>query len=61
MNNLKPNIFTTPEHELLREQISRFINREVEPYAAAWEEQGCVPREVLRKMGKAGRFAGFDV
>lgn len=48
------NIYTTPEHELLREQISRFINREVEPYAAAWEEKGCVPREVLRKMGKAG-------
>jgi len=48
------NIYTTPEHELLREQISRFINREVEPYAAAWEEEGCVPREVLRKMGRAG-------
>ena len=48
------NIYTTPEHELLREQISRFINREVEPYAAAWEEEGCVPREVLRKMGDAG-------
>ncbi len=49
-------IYTTPEHELLREQISRFINREVEPYASAWEEEGCVPREVLRKMGKAGLF-----
>jgi len=48
------NIYTTPEHELLREQISRFITREVEPYAAAWEEEGCVPREVLRKMGDAG-------
>ena len=48
------NIYTTPEQELLREQISRFINREVEPHAAAWEEQGCVPREVLRKMGDAG-------
>ena len=48
------NIYTTPEHELLRDQISRFINREVEPYAAAWEEEGCVPREVLRKMGDAG-------
>jgi acyl-CoA dehydrogenase len=56
MDNLKPNIFTTPEHELLREQISRFINREVEPYAAAWEDEGCVPREVLRKMGQAGLF-----
>lgn len=48
------NIYITPEHELLREQVARFIAREVEPYAAAWEEEGCVPREVLRKMGEAG-------
>ena len=48
------NIYTTPEHELLRDQVNRFITREVEPYAAAWEEEGCVPREVLRKMGDAG-------
>ena len=48
------NIYITPEHELLREQVARFIAREVEPYAAAWEEAGCVPREVLRKMGQAG-------
>ena len=54
MNSLKTNIFTTPEHELLRDQVNRFITREVEPFAAAWEEQGCVPREVLRKMGDAG-------
>ena len=56
MNNLKTNIFTTPEHELLRSQVDRFITREVEPYAAAWEDEGCVPREVLRKMGAAGLF-----
>jgi acyl-CoA dehydrogenase len=48
------NIYITPEHELLRDQITRFVAREVEPYAAAWEEEGCVPREVLRKMGGAG-------
>lgn len=48
------NIYVTPEHELLREQVARFIAREVEPFAAAWEEAGCVPREVLRKMGEAG-------
>jgi len=56
MNNLKTNIFITPEHQLLREQVNRFITREVEPYAAAWEETGYVPREVLRKMGQAGLF-----
>ena len=50
------NIYTTPDHELLRDQVSRFITREVEPYAAAWEEEGCVPRDVLRRMGEAGFF-----
>ena len=48
------NIYTTPEHELLRSQVNRFITREVEPYAAEWEETGFVPRDVLRKMGDAG-------
>ncbi len=48
------NIYTTPEHDLLRDQIARFIEREVEPHAAAWEEQGSVPRDVLRRMGMAG-------
>jgi acyl-CoA dehydrogenase len=50
------NIYLTPEHELLREQIARFIAREVEPHALAWEEAGFTPREVLRKMGEAGLF-----
>jgi acyl-CoA dehydrogenase len=47
-------IYDTPDHELLREQVARFLAREVEPHALAWEETGCVPREVLRKMGDAG-------
>ncbi len=50
------NIYITPEHVLLRDQIARFIEREVEPHAAAWEEAGSVPRDVLRKMGQAGLF-----
>jgi len=48
------NIYLTPEHELLREQVARFIAREVEPHGERWERDGCVPREVLRKMGAAG-------
>ena len=47
-------IYTTPDHELLREQVARFIAREVEPVAVAWEDAGMVPREVLRHMGQAG-------
>jgi len=48
------NVYLTPEHELLREQVARFVAREVEPKAEAWERDGCVPRDVLRRMGEAG-------
>jgi len=48
--------YLTAEHELLREQVARFVAREVEPYAAAWEEAGATPRDVLRRMGAAGMF-----
>jgi acyl-CoA dehydrogenase len=51
---MQPTIYDLPEHELLRDQVARFIAKEVEPHAQAWEEQGCVPREVLRRMGAAG-------
>ncbi|MBE7939175.1 MULTISPECIES: acyl-CoA dehydrogenase family protein [Ramlibacter] len=53
---LYPTIYDTPEHQVLRDQVAKFIAREVEPHAAAWEEQGMVPREVLRRMGEAGLF-----
>ena len=52
------NIYLTPEHELLREQVARFIAREVEPNGLAWERDGCTPRAVLRRMGEAG-FLGL--
>jgi acyl-CoA dehydrogenase len=47
-------IYLNADHELLREQVARFLAREVEPFAAQWEADGKVPREVLRKMGAAG-------
>ena len=50
------NIYLTPEHQTLQDQVARFIAKEVEPHAAAWEEAGCVPRDVLRRMGAAGLF-----
>ena len=54
------NIYITPEHKLLQEQVARFISREVEPHAAAWEDTGMVPRAVLQRMGRAG-FLGLTV
>ena len=49
-------IYDNPDHELLRDQVAKFIAREVEPHAMAWEEAGSVPRDVLRRMGEAGLF-----
>ena len=46
------------EHEMLRRQVRRFVEDEVKPKALAWEEQGFVPREVLRRMGELG-FLGI--
>ena len=49
-------IYHLPEHQTLRDQMQRFLEREVEPYGLEWEKAGKVPREVLRKMGQAGFF-----
>ena len=45
-----------PEHRMLRDQVRRFVEEEIKPRADAWEEQGFVPREVLRRMGELGFF-----
>jgi len=41
---------------MLRAQVRRFVETEIKPKALAWEEQGFVPREVLRRMGTLGFF-----
>ena len=48
--------YLTHDHQLLRDQVARFLAEEVEPHALAWEAEGKVPREVLRRMGRAGLF-----
>ena len=40
----------------LREQVRRFIDKEVAPHGEAWERDGMVPRDVLGKMGELGLF-----
>jgi len=44
----------TSEHDLFREQVRRFIEREVVPHHARWEAEGIVPRSVWRAAGEAG-------
>jgi len=48
--------FFKEEHELLRDQVRRFVEEEIKPYGENWEQQGFVPREVLRRMGSLGFF-----
>jgi acyl-CoA dehydrogenase len=43
---------------MLRESVRRYVEKEIVPKAPAWEEQGFVPREVLREMGRLG-FLGL--
>ena len=38
---------------MLRDTMRRFIAERVRPHGDAWEEQGFVPREILREMGVA--------
>ncbi len=53
-----PSPYFREEHEALRAQLRRFVETEIKPKAAAWEEQGYVPREVLARMGELG-FLGI--
>ena len=49
-------IYSNETVELLKDQVRRFVDEEVKPHGAAWEAEGLVPREVLRKMGALGFF-----
>jgi acyl-CoA dehydrogenase len=51
MNDLP---FLTADHERFRDALRRFIASEVMPQADAWEEEGQVPRSVLRQLGELG-------
>jgi acyl-CoA dehydrogenase len=48
--------YFSAEHEMLRGQVRRFVETEIKPHALAWESEGYVPREVLRRMGSLGFF-----
>ncbi|MET0546390.1 MAG: acyl-CoA dehydrogenase family protein [Caulobacterales bacterium] len=42
------------EHEMFRETVRKFIEREITPFHAQWEHDGIVPRELWLKAGEAG-------
>jgi acyl-CoA dehydrogenase len=44
----------TEEHEAYRDTVRRFVEREIIPQAAAWDEAGEFPRELYKKAATAG-------
>jgi acyl-CoA dehydrogenase len=48
------NPYLTPEHGEWRTQLRRFIDREIMPYAAEWDEAGKIPDELWPKAAEVG-------
>jgi acyl-CoA dehydrogenase len=44
----------TEEHNIFREAVRKFFEKEVTPHVDEWEEAGIVPRSIWRKMGEQG-------
>ncbi len=44
----------TPDHEAFRDSFRKFMDKEIAPHHADWEEQGYVDRAVWNKAGENG-------
>jgi len=51
------NIYMTDELQAIYDHTVEFVANEVTPYGDQWEEDGKVPRHVLRRMGELGMFS----
>jgi len=49
-----PNPHLNSDHEAWREQLRRFIDTEIMPYAVEWDEQGEMPIALWPKAGEVG-------
>jgi alkylation response protein AidB-like acyl-CoA dehydrogenase len=53
------NIFEK-EHQMFRDAVRKFVEKEIAPHHAQWEKDRIVPRELWLKAGELG-FLGMDV
>jgi len=49
-----PRTLFTEEHDLMRESVRRFFEKEIVPYHDQWEKDGHISREAWLKAGEAG-------
>lgn len=50
--------YFSEEHNMFRESLKTFLQKEVVPYIDEWEEEGRIPRSIWKKMGEQG-FLGL--
>jgi alkylation response protein AidB-like acyl-CoA dehydrogenase len=46
--------FFSPDHEIFRDSVKRFVKEELTPHHHEWEEAKRVPRQIWRNAGDAG-------
>ena len=49
-------MYFTEEHQLFRESLRDFLQKEVAPHVDAWEESGQIDKAVWTKVGEMGYF-----
>ena len=54
-----PHPLFTDEHAMLRKSIRAFVEKEITPHVAAWEDAGQIPRAMWRRLGELG-FLGLE-
>ncbi|MEY8840664.1 acyl-CoA dehydrogenase family protein [Cribrihabitans sp. XS_ASV171] len=50
----RPDRFFSEEHQAFRQSLRGFVETEIVPHVAEWEEKGRLPRELYRKAGRMG-------
>ena len=54
--------YYTPEHEAFRASLRRVVDKEIAPFAEAWDEAGEFPRELYKKAAAIGLLGlGFAI
>ncbi|MFN8345552.1 MAG: acyl-CoA dehydrogenase family protein [Spirosomataceae bacterium] len=51
-------LYFNEDHELFRQSVRRFIEKEVVPHTEAWETERRIPSEIFKRMGELG-FLGL--
>lgn len=52
-------LFFTEEHELFRQSVRQFVEKEIVPFGNEWEKEEKIPRALFQKLGEQG-FLGIN-